>query len=357
MIGHRNTNVLTIAMVAMGIVGLTAAPAHAEFITPDAAVATSRYYHERNLINVNDLSTNTAAGTHSGGGWMSANATVADQEVIIDLRNTYNLTQAYVWQYTENTDRNTRTMDIYVSADNVSYTPVGSTVTLKTTAADNEPAEVVPLSASNVRYVKFDVLTNGGADTTGFVGLGEVRFEGELLAAGPTWITPSNVTATSEYSNGPADHLIDGSGLSDNNQWGLHGDDTRDYMWLSASGVIIPDQELVFDLGESHELSEAHVWQGTEVLSWNTETMDIYVSDSDTGPWTQVGSTVTLTQSDADDQPADVFSMSGASGRYVKFDILTAGSGSASGFVALGEVRFTAIVVPDPPPGMVLIIK
>jgi len=178
------------SLVCAAVVGMMGGAAQAEFITPNAVLATARYSTspERNLINSNGLSANTAAGTHRNVGttmWMNNNGTVANEAVSFDLRKTYNLTQAYVWQNTEQTARNTRTMNIYVSADNVTYTQVGGTVTLKTSAADNQTADVVPLSASNVRYVKFHILTSGAGTATGYVGLGEVRFEGAVVPPVP----------------------------------------------------------------------------------------------------------------------------------------------------------------------------
>ena len=77
-------------------------------------------------------------------------------------------------------------MDMYVSADNVTFTQVGTTVTLKTSAAANETADVVALPASNVRYVRFNILTAGSGNAVEYVGLNEVRFGGVLAVPEPS---------------------------------------------------------------------------------------------------------------------------------------------------------------------------
>jgi hypothetical protein len=109
---------------------------------------------------------------------MNDGGTVADEWVIFDLGQQYLLKQAYVWNDTElGSTRNVRTMDIYVSSDNITYTKFGGTVTLAVVSGATVSADIVPL-ATTARYVKFDILTNGGA-AGGYVGLSEVRFESD----------------------------------------------------------------------------------------------------------------------------------------------------------------------------------
>jgi len=199
---NRIKNVLTLAVLAMAILILTTTSANAEFLTPVSVTATSWWDvtqgNIQNLISGSGLSENTASGTHDNSGnastmWFASDAqggrggpgVVADQEVIFDLGESYNLSQAYIWNQNQGHAvnaggaRNTRTMDIYVSSDDITYTQVGGTVTLAVTDGTNPalPAEIVPLSAFNVRYVKFDILTAGSGNDTEYVGLSEVRFE------------------------------------------------------------------------------------------------------------------------------------------------------------------------------------
>jgi len=200
------TKGLSIVVCALFLAG--GGLAEAAFITPTNAWSSS--YWSANgcspskLINSAGLSANSPAGTHDNHSlastmWMAGPTdgglggptgnppNVASQEVVFDLGATHNLAQAHIWQMNQGHAvnaggvRNTRTMDIYVSPDNVTYTQVGGTRTLGFADGSSSalPAETVSLSAGNVRYVKFDILTPGGYFTPGnqYVGLSEVRFQ------------------------------------------------------------------------------------------------------------------------------------------------------------------------------------
>jgi len=201
-----NTRVIKKCVVALSAMAmLMGCVAQAAFLTPSGVTASASYASSpvTKLTDNSGLSANNAAGTHDNDAgsatmWMSnaAIVAVADAWIIFDLGEAHDLTQAYIWQMNQNHAvnaagvRNTRTMDIYVSADNVSYTQVGGTVTLGVEDGSNAalPAETVPLSASNVRYVKFDILTAGSGTTDEYVGLSEVRFEDNA----PEPVTPGN---------------------------------------------------------------------------------------------------------------------------------------------------------------------
>jgi len=197
MIGR--TQCLAIAAIALllSVNGVS----EAALVTPTGVTATGWWdssVHPSNLINGSALSLNSPAGTHGnhflaetmwfaglGPGTGGGAPIVANQEVVFDLGGTYDLAQAHIWQMNQghavnNTgQRNTRTMDIYVSPDNVTYTQVAGTRTLGVANGSNSalPAETVSLSASNVRYVKFDILTAGSGLANEYVGLSEVRFQ------------------------------------------------------------------------------------------------------------------------------------------------------------------------------------
>ena len=178
---------LMIVVVAMITVGLYGGQLYADYITPISASASSTYgaganaWQVEHMINSTGLTIDSAVGTHDGTAanmWMNDGGTVADEWVIFDLGQQYLLKQAYVWNDTELTStRNVRTMDIYVSSDNITYTKFGGTVTLAVVSGATVSADIVPL-ATTARYVKFDILTNGGA-AGGYVGLSEVRFESD----------------------------------------------------------------------------------------------------------------------------------------------------------------------------------
>jgi len=178
---------LMIVVVAMITVGLYGGQLYADYITPISASASSTYgaganaWQVEDMINSTGLTIDSAVGTHddtAANMWMNDGGTVADEWVIFDLGQQYLLKQAYVWNDTElGSTRNVRTMDIYVSSDNITYTKFGGTVTLAVVSGATVSADIVPL-ATTARYVKFDILTNGGA-AGGYVGLSEVRFESD----------------------------------------------------------------------------------------------------------------------------------------------------------------------------------
>ena len=181
-----------LVIVAFALLLASGPMAEAAFVTPVGVTASNSYGGApvANLINSSGMDFNTAAGRHdnhglSGTMWMSNGGTVANEWLVFDLGASYDLSHAYIWQMNQGHAvnaggaRNTRTMDIYVSPDNVTYTQVGDTRTLATADGSNPalPAETVSLAASNVQYVKFDILTAGSGLANEYVGLSEVRFE------------------------------------------------------------------------------------------------------------------------------------------------------------------------------------
>ena len=165
------------SFVALMAMVFTTAPANADYLKP-GSVSVSSGANPTKMIDGVGLSAESSAATARGWGtdvWLSGSP-VASQWVTFDLAEPCNLTQAYIWQYWEGASwskRGTRTMDILVSADGVSWTNLG-TVTL---SEGGNTAQVVPLVADGVRYVKFDILSSHGANAAGFA---EVRFEGVI---------------------------------------------------------------------------------------------------------------------------------------------------------------------------------
>ncbi|MHC5112529.1 MAG: HYR domain-containing protein [Planctomycetota bacterium] len=99
-------------------------------------------------------------------------------------------------------------MNMLVSADDVTYTQVGGTVTFPESVITT--AQVKPLVASGVRYVRFDVLTGGAGHARH--GLAEVRFEGTLANEPPvaqcadvTVSADANCQAEASIDNGSSD--------------------------------------------------------------------------------------------------------------------------------------------------------
>ena len=124
-------------------------------------------------------------GTHSRltapeGFWESNGSAIADQYIIFDLGAQYDLASTTVWNYNEwygalYTGNGVDEMEISVSPDNVGYTNLGPV------NVDEAPGDefisfghTIPLVASGVQYVKFDI--NSSISGGGYVGLSEVRF-------------------------------------------------------------------------------------------------------------------------------------------------------------------------------------
>lgn len=180
------------------IFSVVIAPAYAEFITPVEVTAVSETVAAPavNLINSSGLTENSARGLHDSNNlantmWLSGAGIVADAELVFDLGAVYDLNSVFIWQLNQNwngggwTTDGVDRMDMLVSADNVTFTPVGDPVILSVgTGAPGLPAQVRPLVASNVRYVKFDIKTALGGNSEQVVGLSEVRF-GTALAEAP----------------------------------------------------------------------------------------------------------------------------------------------------------------------------
>jgi len=169
-------------------------------------------------------------------------------------------------------------------------------------------------------------------------------------------ITPTGVTASNSYSGAPVGKLIDSSGLDFNTAAGTHDNQgLAATMWMSNGGTVA-NEWLVFDLGQSYDLTQAYIWQQNQGHAVNaggarnTRTLDIYVSsDGITYTPTPVGGTRTLGVADGSNPalPAETVSLSASAVQYVKFDILTAGSGNTNEYVGLSEVRFEGTTIPE----------
>ncbi len=183
-----------------------AAGARADFIKPIDARVSSIYSWDQkpqNIINGSGLSVESAAGTHDNhasaatmwhaganegglGGPTGNPPAVNGQTVILKLGTiqSYNLSALYVWNMNQNgyTVRGVKNVTIYVSSEEdmvkaTSWTSLGAFVFNQAGGTAAQPAQTVPISASNVRLVKF-VIQSCYGNPSDFVGLSEVRFEG-----------------------------------------------------------------------------------------------------------------------------------------------------------------------------------
>lgn len=95
-----------------------------------------------------------------------------------DLGSAFNLSGFHLWNYGEQDGYETRgvkTADVLVSSDGTTFTPVLSGQEfLIAPPSGNFPGNDYTLNASDVRYVRFNVLATHG--DTNFAGLSEIRF-------------------------------------------------------------------------------------------------------------------------------------------------------------------------------------
>lgn len=159
---------------------------HAVQITPTTVSASSTFYtyNVQNLINDSGLS----GGLHDAA-WQ--NMWISDTEIpatlTFDLGDRYDLNSTEIWQYSGSpgTDRGVQNFDIYVSDDDVTYTLVTSAVMTQATVTPL-PAQETTFTATG-RYVRFVLNTNFGS---GYIGLAEVKFNGDLAGAAPSVSVP-----------------------------------------------------------------------------------------------------------------------------------------------------------------------
>ncbi|MBI4326800.1 MAG: discoidin domain-containing protein [Chloroflexi bacterium] len=108
----------------------------------------------------------------------------ASPTITFNLGGIYDLKVTRIWNYNEGgpfTVYGARDVEVSVSADNVTFTPL-TTITLERTGGSPaEPAEEFATPALGVQYVRLHLLANAER-----IGLSEVRFEVDALTAPPT---------------------------------------------------------------------------------------------------------------------------------------------------------------------------
>ena len=177
---------MTMMLMLSVAVLLVAATAQAAFIT---GVTIEDFSNEQNntqfaannIINGNGF--NATAGTHTSAwdpnNWQTGSGE-ADEWITFDLGAAYDLESVSIWNFNRGgyTNLGIAQMDVLVSSDNTNWTTVLTDQTLTQASGLNTYAgEVVTLSATGVRYVKFDVDTIFNSSPGGpQVGLSEVRF-------------------------------------------------------------------------------------------------------------------------------------------------------------------------------------
>lgn len=119
---------------------------------------------------------------------------VADQAVVFDLGALFDLGGAFVWNHNQAnaTERGVAQFEILVSADSdpltATFTSLGTFALAQAGGSVAEPAQLIPFAASQVRLVKFDILSAHSGLANEYVGLSEVRFAPPLaVPLGSPW--------------------------------------------------------------------------------------------------------------------------------------------------------------------------
>ena len=341
------------AVVALCLLKPCAAFAADSVITPVSVSASSRYAawgEPVSMINGSGLTGTGRMATHTNANlqylfWHSDGSTVSNQWVEFDLGSTYNVSNALIWQLAQvgMTGRGVQAFTMRVAGEDRVFSTVSTTNLNIATGSANEPVQVRPLVAEDVRYVRFTIqskFTGGGE----YVGLSEVRFEGAVSVPVPL-IVPVSATASSNYGTPPylygPQWLIDGSGLTGTGRYASHTNaNATNLFWHSNTPVVVPNQWAEFDLGAVYHLTNALVWQLAQagMTDRGVQKFTISVADDDYAFSTYSTNTPLARATGLANEPAQVVPLVATKVRYVRFNIET--NWGASGIVGLSEVRF-----------------
>jgi hypothetical protein len=326
-------------------------------VAPNSATASTTYnnalYGPSFMIDNSGMTGVGRDATHTNrnaGGlfWHSDTpVTVSQQWVEFDLLFPYDLTNALIWQLAQKdlTTRGIKAFTILTAGDDYVFTTHSSAQLAQATGGANEPKQVVPLSAQNVRYVRFEIQSNWGAG--GIVGLSEVRFEASGYSQDNTRLmVPIAVTSSSDYNvlNYGPQYLIDNSGMTGAGRTATHTHlNATKLLWHSALAPAVPaDQWLEFDLGNTYGLHYALIWQlaqsnntarGVRSFTLKTAGQDrVFSTASSSNGLTRASG---LSAEAVQIKPAKSQNV-----RYVLFDIHSNFGGDC---VGLSEVRFEVV--------------
>jgi hypothetical protein len=242
--------------------------AGAEYLTAVDATATTTYGDDPEgldadrLIDGSGLDVDSLEGLHAPADlaetmWHSSGGVVADEEIVFDLGGTYNLTNIHIWPFNQSSlygdlwHRSVKDFDVLVSSDGVGYTQVGSTLLLQEPPGDTPvPVQTFDFDASEVAYIKIDILTSWNGTTSDWVGLSEVRFD----------YIPShafNPSPEDTQTNVPLDAVLSWhTGLDPENETQVNKDITRHFVWLSSGSPTDPNLVLVATVDAGKPVAE-----------------------------------------------------------------------------------------------------
>jgi len=341
--------------ITLGMLSLEAAAASDSIIVPVGATASTTYgtppylYGPQWMVDGSGLTGTGRMATHTNANstnlfWHSNGSAVPGQWVEFDLGATYDVTNALIWQLAQSglTTRGVQTFTISVAGDDRVFSAVSTTNLNIATGSPNEPVQVRPLVAGEVRFVRFTIQSNYGNQ---YVGLSEVRFEG---APSAPLLVPVGATASSNYGSQPylygPQWLIDGSGLSGAGRRATHTNaNSTNLFWHSNTGVVVSNQWVEFDLGATYQVTNALVWQLAQqaMINRGVQAFTISVADPDHNFSTYSTSNVLTIATGLANEPVQMVPLVATNVQHVRFSI--ASSWGASDIVGLSEVRFDGV--------------
>ena len=192
-------------------------------VAPIGATASSTYgsqpyqYGPQWMIDGSGLTGTGRDATHTNANavnlfWHSnTGIVVSNQWVEFDLGQTYDVTNALIWQLAQSgfKTRGVKAFTISVADPDHTFATYSTNNVLNiATGLPNEPVQVVPLVATNVRYVRFSIASNWGA--SGIVGLSEVRFEGDLWVTTPRELVWNGTSGNATWNKTEQNWLTNG---------------------------------------------------------------------------------------------------------------------------------------------------
>ncbi len=276
---------------------------------------------------------------------------VAAQWLEFDLGATYDVTNALIWQLAQAglTARGVQLFTISVAGSEHVYSTYANDNWLnQATGAPEEPVQVVPLAAKNIRYVRFEIKYNWGADR--IVGLSEVRFEGALSAPPPTTYILLPVGASASTTYDPASgfvsplYMTDGSGLTGIGRLATHSNANAANLFWHSDGSYVAGQWVEFDLGAAYDVKNALIWQLAQagLTARGVREFTISVAGTD-HTFSTLSSSVLNQATGASEEPVQVVPLVASNIRYIKLEIQ---NDYGDNYVGLSEVHFE-VAVPE----------
>ncbi len=263
----------------------------------------------------------------------------------LDIPNQLGL--MFVWNYNApgQTDAGLKDVTVSYSADNVSWTDLGSFTLAKASGesavkATNLNGSGAPIDFGGVyaQYVRITPAASGGNWGGDSYGLSEVKiyeFKAEAQPGAYIKASPFGASSTSFFRALESQHMLtDGSGLNmPKSSRALH-DTNPAHMW-SGTGT-----SLIFNLYGRYPLSDMYIWNYNDPvnLSYGVKEITVDYSSDPTGSWTKLGDyTVAMASGSTGEAASARISFNDKKAQLVRITIKNNHGGSSNG---LSAVRF-----------------